>query len=165
MKGIESDARDYSSHFASLSLFQTFRLPARVTFAVRVGGGINSATNEIYQAQILDGKTELRGYRKTRFYGDSKFFTNSEVRFRLARIRTYLFPATLGINGFYDIGRIWYKDANGVDPSVEDGSSSVWHRGIGGGLWFTPFNLTVLSAEWAHSRDGNMFYIRLGFLF
>ncbi|HEY3402977.1 MAG TPA: BamA/TamA family outer membrane protein [Ohtaekwangia sp.] len=165
LKGIETDARDYSSHFAALSLFQTFRLPARVTFAVRVGGGINSATNEIYQAQILDGKTELRGYRKTRFYGDSKFFTNSEVRFRLARIRTYLFPATLGINGFYDIGRIWYKDANGVDPSTEDGSSSEWHKGIGGGLWFTPFNITVLSAEWAHSTDGNMFYIRLGFLF
>jgi len=165
MKGVDSDAGNFASHNASVALYQTFKLPARVTFAFRVGGGINQGTYELYQAQILDGKTELRGFRKTRFYGDRRFYSNNEVRVKLASVRTYLFPATLGINGFFDTGRVWYKDTGGKDPSAADGTSSVWHTGIGGGLWFTPFNLSVLSAEFAHSKDGNMFYMRLGFLF
>lgn len=165
MKGIDGGAGDFASHNAALAVYQTFKLPARVTFAFRVGGGKNQGTYELYQAQILDGKTELRGFRKTRFYGDSRFYSNNEVRIKLASIRTYLFPASFGINGFFDVGRVWYKDANGVDPSVISGTSSLWHTGIGAGLWFTPFNLTVLSTEFAHSKDGNMAYIRLGFLF
>ncbi len=57
------------------------------------------------------------------------------------------------------------RDENGIDPTAADGKSNKWHHGIGGGLWFTPFNMTVLSTEFAHSQDGNMIYIRLGFLF
>ncbi|RAW00961.1 BamA/TamA family outer membrane protein [Pseudochryseolinea flava] len=165
MKGIQRNAGDYTSHNTALSFYHTFRLPARVTFAIRAGGGFNTGNFELYQAQILDGKTELRGYRKTRFYGDSRIFTNSEVRIRIASFRSYLFPAHFGVNAFYDAGRVWYQDEFGNDPSTTDGTSSMWHNGIGGGLWFTPFNLTVLSTEFAHGEEGNMFYIRLGFLF
>lgn len=165
MRGIDSNAGNFTSHTASLALYHTFRLPARVTFAVRAGGGTNTGHYELYQAQILDGKTELRGYRKTRFYGDSRFYNNNEVRLKLASFRSYLFPASIGINAFYDVGRVWYADADGRDPSAPDGSSQQWHHGWGGGLWFTPFNMAVLSAELAHGDDGNMMYVRLGFLF
>jgi hypothetical protein len=165
MRGIQNNANDYTSQHAALSFYHTFRIPARVTFAVRAGGGFNTGNFELYQAQILDGKTELRGYRKTRFYGDSRFYTNSEVRIRLGSFRSYLFPAHFGINAFYDFGRVWYTDKYGNDTSAADGKSSLWHNGIGGGLWFTPFNLTVLSTEFAHGEEGSMFYIRLGFLF
>jgi hemolysin activation/secretion protein len=165
MKGFESDAHNYSAHNASIAFYQSFRLPARVTFALRAGGGINTGRYEVYQAQILDGKTELRGYRKTRFYGDRDFYSNNEVRLRVASFRSYLFPASVGINGFFDVGRVWYKDATGKDPSAADGKSEVWHKGVGGGIWLTPFNMGVLAAELAHSKDGDMFYIRLGFLF
>jgi predicted phosphodiesterase len=164
-KGLESRAHDFTAHNASVAFYQSFRLPARVTFALRAGGGINTGKYEIYQAQILDGKTELRGFRKTRFYGDRDFYSNNEVRLKIASFRSYIFPASVGINGFFDVGRVWYKDASGKDPSTADGTSSVWHKGYGGGIWVTPFNLTVLAAELAHSKDGNMFYIRLGFLF
>lgn len=107
----------------------------------------------------------MRGYRKTRFYGDSRFYNNTEIRLKITSFRSYLFPASLGINGFFDIGRIWYEDETGKDPSTIDGVSTLWHKGVGGGIWFTPFNLTVVSTEFAHSRDGNMVYLRLGFLF
>lgn len=165
VKGITDRATDYTSHTLGISFYQSFKLPAKVTFAWRIGGGLNSGRYELYQAQILDGKTELRGFRKTRFYGDSKVFSNAEVRLKLASIKTYLFPASVGINAFYDAGRVWYKDETGKDPSVVTGHSTVWHQGWGGGFWFTPMNLTVLSTEFAHSKDGNMFYIRFGFLF
>ncbi len=165
MAGADRRTADFSSYETSLSFYHSFRVPARVVFATRVGGGLNTGNYEFYQAQILGGRNELRGFRKTRFYGDSKFYTNLEMRINLLTIRTYLFPASLGILGFHDLGRVWYKDENGNDPTIPAGRSNVWHKGWGGGIWFTPFNLTVLSVEAGHSDEGVMGYIRLGFLF
>lgn len=146
---------DFSSYEGSLSFYYSAREHSRLVIATRVGGGFNTGTYPFYQAQVLDGKASLRGFRKTRFYGDSKMYGNVEARLRLTRFRSYLFPASLGILGFFDVGRIWYKN--------ED--SDRWHKGFGGGLWFTPFNLTVLSLEAGHSREGTLGYVRLGFLF
>ena len=165
MAGLNKDATDFASYETSLSVIHSFRANSRLVFAVRAGGGLNTGDYAFYQAQILDGQTELRGYRKTRFHGDSKFYSNFEARLRLASFRSYLFPATFGILGFHDVGRVWYKDSAGNDPSAPLGKSNLWHKGYGGGLWFTPFNLTVLSTEFARSDDGNMYYVRLGFLF
>jgi hypothetical protein len=155
----------FTSLDGSVAAYHTFRYPGRLVFAVRVGGGINTGTYPFYQAQILDGRTEIRGFRKTRFYGDSRFYTNLEMRLQLTSFRTYLFPVSLGILGFHDFGRVWYEDEEGIDPTTPSGRSDVWHRTWGGGIWMTPFNLTVLSAELGHSPEGNLFYLRLGFLF
>lgn len=165
LAGLTRGTDDFSSFDASLSIFHSFRERSRLVFAGRVGGGFNRGKYPFYQAQVLDGKTMIRGFRKTRFYGDSKLFANLEVRLRLLDFRSYLFPASFGILGFHDVGRIWYKNEFGVDPSAEGGKSDVWHTGWGGGLWFTPFNLTVLSVEAGHSREGLLGYVRLGFLF
>jgi hemolysin activation/secretion protein len=148
-----------------LAIYHSFRPGSRLTFALRAGAGANTGKYEFYQAQVLDGKTELRGFRKTRFYGDRKFYSNFEVRVKLLSFKSYLFPASMGIIAFHDLGRVWYKNSAGVDPSAADGTSVRWHKGWGGGVWFTPFNLTVLSAEVAHSKDGAMAYVRLGFMF
>lgn len=163
MKGIS--APDFSSNNVSLALYQSFKFPAIVTFAVRAGGGINTGAYEFYQAQVLDGKTEIRGFRKTRFYGDKKVYFNNEVRIRLGSIQSYLFPAHVGILGFYDVGRVWYKDSSGIDPTATSGKSDAWHKGFGGGIWLTPFNLAAVTAEVGHSTEGTLFYVRLGFLF
>ncbi len=164
MQGIDTD--NFTSHNAVLSFYQAFKTPAIVTFAFRAGAGINTGKYEFYQAQILDGKTELRGFRKTRFYGDKKLYFNNEVRIKLTSFQSYLFPAHLGILAFYDVGRVWYKDpATHNDLTAADGISNVWHQGFGGGIWFTPFNLTVVTTEVGHSTEGTVFYVRLGFLF
>jgi len=163
MKGFST--QNFTSHNASVSFYQAFKFPAIVTFALRAGGGVNTGEYEFYQGQILDGKSEVRGFRKTRFYGNKRVYFNNEVRLRLASIHSYLFPAHLGILGFYDVGRVWYKDDSGVDPSSPTGKSDQWHKGFGGGFWFTPFNLALVSTEVGHSVEGTLFYIRLGFLF
>lgn len=155
----------FGAHTATLALYQTFKLPAKVTFAVRASGGINDGDYQIYQAQMLDGKTELRGFRKTRFYGNSKLFFNNEVRWKLGEIHSYILPGSIGMLGFFDVGRVWYKNDSGIDPTASSGKSKVWHKGFGGGLWMTPFNLAVVSTEVAHSVEGTLFNIRLGFLF
>lgn len=162
---VEGPKNRFSAYHGSFSLFHSFREESRLVLASRVGGGINSGNYPFYQAQILDGKTSLRGFRKTRFYGDRQLYANFEVRLQLLSFRSYLFPASMGILGFYDVGRIWYKNDMGIDPSAIDANSDVWHKGGGGGVWFTPFNFTVLSAELAYSNEGTLGYVRLGFLF
>lgn len=165
LAGLTEEDYNFSSYEGSVSLFHSATERARAVFALRLGAGINSGKYPFYQAQILDGKSALRGYRKTRFYGDSKVYGNLELRLRLLEFRSYLFPASFGVLGFYDVGRIWYKNDDAIDPSASGGKSERWHRGAGGGLWFTPFNMTVLSVEAAHSSEGTLGYIRLGFLF
>jgi hemolysin activation/secretion protein len=164
MAGINAK-NNFGSYESSLALYHSFRAASRLVFAARVGAGVNRGKYQFYQAQILDGKTELRGFRKTRFYGDQKMYSNFEVRLRLLNFRSYLFPASFGVLAFHDLGRVWYKDDSGNDPTSASGKSTVWHKSIGGGLWFTPFNLTILSTEVGHSNEGNLFYVRLGFLF
>jgi hypothetical protein len=164
MKGIDGHANDFMSIGGSLAFYHSFNSPRWLTFAVRAGAGKTFGNYNFYQAQILSGRTDLRGYRKTRFYGDSKLFTNVEVRAKLASIRTYLFPATIGVLAFHDLGRVWFEDDEGIDPSA-GGESSMYHRGIGGGIWFTPFNMSVLSVELGHSSESTLGYVRLGFLF
>ena len=165
MRGLDARANDFSSYDASVSFYHSFAFPRNVTFAARFGGGQTFGDYDFYQAQILGGRTELRGYRKTRFYGDKKFFTNVEVRAKLFSVRTYLFPASVGLLGFHDLGRVWYKNDSGIDPSAEDDESEKWHRGWGGGVWFTPFNFTVLSVEVGRSEESTLAYVRMGFLF
>lgn len=165
LAALNSGSESFSAYESSLAFFYSARPRARVVFAARAGGGLNTGAYPFYQAQILGGKQEIRGFRKTRFYGDSKVYGNLETRIRLASFRSYLFPATFGVLGFYDVGRIWYKNDDGVDPSASEGNSTRWHQGFGGGVWFTPFNLTVLSLEAAHSPEGTLGYVRLGFLF
>jgi hypothetical protein len=164
MKGLDNRANDFVSVEGAIAFYHSFNSPKWLTFAVRAGGGRTLGEYDFYQAQILSGRTELRGYRKTRFYGDSKFYSNFELRARLLNIRTYLFPASLGVLAFHDLGRVWYENEQGIDPSA-GGTSDKWHKGIGGGIWFTPFNLAVLSVEAGHSEESTLGYVRLGFLF
>ncbi len=163
--GSNTGNNSFTSHTASVSLYHAFRFPARVTFASRVAGGISTGDYQIYQAQILDGKTELRGFRKTRFYGDSKLVFNNEVRIKLGDLRSYFLPGAIGVTLFYDVGRVWYENDAGIDPTAPSGTSRVWHNGYGAGIWLAPFNMAVVSTELAHSLEGTLFNFRLGFLF
>lgn len=165
LRGLNNESYNFSAYHGSLALFHSFREESRLVFASRIGGGINRGVYPFYQAQVLDGKTSLRGFRKTRFYGDSQLYANFELRLKLLSFRSYLFPASMGVLGFYDVGRIWYKNESGIDDSAPDGKSRQWHNGWGGGLWFTPVNFAVLSAEVGHSDEGTLGYLRLGFLF
>lgn len=155
LTGINNAEKTFTSLSSELALYYTLRSPSSFTVATRFGVGGNFGDYEFYQAQVLDGKSELRGYRKTRFYGDSKFYNNFEVRWNLFSFRTYIFPASMGVLAFNDIGRVW----------LDGEDSSLWHHGYGGGLWIAPFNTAVVSAEVGHSDEETLFYIRLGFMF
>ena len=139
----------------SLAFYHTFKLPASVTFATRFGGAVNLADYEFYQANTLGGLTNLRGFRDNRFSGQNSFYNNTEVRVKLFSLKSYLFPLNLGILAFNDIGRVW-------NPTEK---SAKWHDGYGGGLWFSPFQLAVVTGTYSVSDDDKLFNIKLGFFF
>jgi outer membrane protein assembly factor BamA len=77
------------------------------------------------------------------------------MRIRLANFKTYLFPGSLGILGFYDTGKIWADDDN----------SEKWLSGYGGGFWISPLRRLVLTVTYAVSKEDKMPLVGLGWKF
>ena len=140
---------------SELSYFYTFYNPMRVTLGLRLGGATNIGDFEFYQANTLGGRSNLRGYRTTRFAGHSMAFNNVDVRVQLFDFNVYVMRGIGGVLGFFDTGRVW---AGGDD-------SDVWHTGYGGGIWIAPFNQVVLTATMGFSPDDTLFDISMGFQF
>jgi hypothetical protein len=153
-----SGLNDASYEVTQLESDFTFHLSLiknRMILVNRTGGGHNFGDFEFYQAQFLGSENNLRGFRKYRFAGNSKFYNNIEMRIRLANFRTYLFPGSLGIFGFYDTGRIW----------ADTDDSDNWLSGYGGGIWFSPLRRMVLTVTYAASKEDRMPLVGLGWKF
>jgi hypothetical protein len=156
LRPLTASAQPLTQLTVALAVYRSFQLPLRLTLATRVGGTVNFSNDyEFFQAATLGGLTNLRGYGRTRFAGRQSAFNNTEVRLQVARFRSYLVPATLGIMGFHDIGRVW----------VPGEASATWHRGYGPGLWLAPTPQVVLAAMVGFSPEGRLPLVRLGFYF
>lgn len=147
----------------NLAWYFSFGTRFRTTFALRSGGIANFGNYEpVYQSAFLGGHENLRGYRIMRFAGQKAFYQNHEVRIKLFQVKTLLMPLEIGMNGFYDLGRVWVSQ----DPSVPSGNSQRWHRGHGGGLWIAPAHFPVISFELGRSEEEKILpFLRFGFLF
>ncbi len=136
--------------FASL-----FNYP-RIVLASRLGYGNIYGKYEFPQAYHLGQSENLRGYRKDRFTGRKMLYNNMELRYRVADFNTYLFPGSIGIFVFNDVGRVW----------VDGESSKEWHVGNGGGIWLAPVRRFVLTAALTRSKDEKMLpLVTFGFQF
>lgn len=132
-----------------------------LVWANRIGAGVTSGSGsqnqpfEFFQAQYLGSDDCLRGYRKNRFAGNSKFFNQTELRLKLANLKTYLFPASFGMFAFVDVGRVW----------VKNDSVSKMATGYGGGLWFAPLRRIVITASYALSSEDGIPMVGLSWKF
>ncbi len=128
----------------------------RLTFANRIGAGVTMGDAfEFYQAQYLGSEDNLRGFRKQRFAGKSKFYNQAELRLRLANFRTYLFPAAFGIHAFLDAGRVWLD--NDIDKKML--------TGYGAGVWFSPLRRLLITFTYAMSDEDKIPLVGLGWKF
>ena len=149
---------DYQTARSSISLFYSFKFPAKATIGWRIGGEHNFSdlnSNEFYNAATLGGKENLRGFRRTRFYGQTSLYNNIDLRIKLFDFRSYLFPGQFGILGFHDIGRVW----------VDGENSSKWHDSAGGGIYVAPLGQAVISFTMAFTDEENLPVVALGFFF
>ena len=156
LSGINEEAYDKVSQINSEF---SFHIPiGKVgTIVNRTGGGHNFSNNfEFYQAQYLGMEDNLRGYRKYRFAGQSKFFNNTELRLMVAKLKTYLFPAYIGIVAFVDNGKVWHDS---------DESDSKMKTGYGGGIWFAPMRRMVFTLTYAGSKEDKLVQLGVGWRF
>ena len=153
---LNGSARPLAQLTSALAVYRSFRLPLRLTLAARVGGTVNLRRDyEFFQAATLGGLTDLRGYGRTRFAGRQSLYNNLEVRVEVARFRTYLLPATVGLLAFHDAGRVW----------VPGEASATWHQGYGPGVWLAPTPQLVLAALYGFSPEARLPLVRVGFFF
>jgi hemolysin activation/secretion protein len=124
-------------------------------YALRGGGEKLFGDYAFHEAAKLGRNENLRGYRESRFYGYASLYLNAEVRIRLKQFETYLLNGTAGLLLFNDTGRVWF---DGED-------SKKWHNGTGIGLWFSPFDMAVVSVSYAASRDDQLFNFSLNYQF
>ncbi|MEO1253622.1 MAG: BamA/TamA family outer membrane protein, partial [Bacteroidota bacterium] len=141
---------------AEWAFYLTARLPSRLVIANRLGTAhITSDEFDFFNANILGGRTNLRGYRRTRFYGQTSFYHNLDLRFKIASFRSYIFPGQFGLLTFHDIGRVW----------VEGENSGEWHNAPGIGLWLSPLNSFVLNFNYAFGEEENLPSFYMSFFF
>jgi hypothetical protein len=155
-----SGMNDYSHSLSQLnsemSLYTSFSKNAGFVLATRFGAGINFNNNfEFFQAQYLGSMEGLRGYRRYRFAGKAMAYNNVEMRIKVADFRTYLFPGSIGLLFFNDVGRVW----------VKNDTSSIWHDGYGAGIWFSPLHRLAITASAAFSKEGTLPLVTLGWQF
>lgn len=139
---------------ADFSFLLSTRIPSKLTLANRVGVVYNFDEVEFFNGATL-GRETLRGYRRTRFVGNTSFYHNVDLRLQLFTIRTYLFPIGTGIIGFHDIGRVW----------LDGESSSKWHASKGFGLWVAPLNQIVIAFNMAFTDEENIPTVSFGYHF
>ncbi|MGB5979218.1 MAG: BamA/TamA family outer membrane protein [Cyclobacteriaceae bacterium] len=155
MEGINSLSESYGVISTDLRFYNTFRKPFSFTLATRFGGGITMGDFPFFQARKLGGTENLRGYRMTRFYGNSSVYNNTELRVHLVNFQTYLCPGQLGLIAFHDVGRVW----------LDGESSDTWHTGYGGGIYLAPIGRFVVSVMVGASKEDVLPLVKFGFQF
>lgn len=153
--GLSEAAGNNSSLASSLALYWSFSYPAKIVWATRFGVGKNWGDYAFFQGQTLGGMENLRGYRRFRFNGDAVAYHNFDVRIQLFNLNTYLLPATVGVIGFHDIGRVWLSGEE----------SSTWHRSIGGGIWLAPLNQIVTVLSVGFNKEETLPFFTFGYQF
>ena len=122
----------------------------KLGFTIKAGASALSGTPEFYQYNFVGGTHTLRGYERGRFYGNSSFYNQNELRW-ITDVHTKKHFGKFGLLALYDVGRVWLKNEN----------STALHSGVGGGILLSVMHKISASAVYAVSQDGNNFHFNL----
>ena len=138
---------------SDMAVYASLNSEARLVAVLRLGGGhIFNKNFEYFQALNLGANNFLRGFRKNRFSGSSLAYGSMELRIKLFTSKWYILPGDFGLIGFNDIGRVWMPNE----------SSKRWHNAYGGGVYYVPFNMVIVSATMGFSKEENLFNFSIG---
>ena len=151
--GLNNASRSLTKLTSDMTIYASISDASRVTGVLRAGGGhIFSSNPEYFQTLSLGAQNYVRGFRKNRFAGTSMAYGSAEVRFKVLTSKSYILPGDVGLLGFYDIGRVWQVGQ----------SSKKWHNAFGGGIYFVPYNMVMISAAIGISEEDRLFNFTLG---
>jgi len=148
--------RNFLKYYSDLTFYLSINQKQSIIFATKVGFEHLTGDFEFFQGAILDGNTNFRGFRRDRFYGNSSFFHQTDLRIRIASISDGApFPFSFGITTGFDHGRVWLRNE----------TSDVWHYSYGGGIWMAPVDFIVINTVLYHSQEANLIRVTLGYNF
>lgn len=151
--GVSKGSKPLTRFQSDMNIYASLSDPAKLIAVLRFGGGkIFSKDFEYYQALGLGANNYLRGFRKNRFAGDGLAYGSLELRAKLTEFRNKIIPGSFGLVAFDDIGRVWMKGE----------SSKKWHNTWGGGVYYIPYNLFIVSLTAARSTEEVLFNLTLG---
>ncbi len=150
---------DVDSTFGELrgeaSTFLSVQAPLDPTLAIRLGGRKLWGQYPYFEAAFIGGASTVRLGRVNRYAGDASAYGSTELRLSLAKVKLIL-PATLGVFGLADAGRVF----------LEGESSDTWHAAAGGGVWLSYLDRAyTLSLAIAESEERTAIYAQAGFGF
>ncbi|HEY1010967.1 MAG TPA: BamA/TamA family outer membrane protein [Daejeonella sp.] len=143
-EGLNTRSASYAQWFPQVSFYRALDKDGNITIANRTGAGFTKGTTAFYQHAFLGSEDALLGFRKNRFAGEATLYNNLEARIAIPNIISSLIPGRTGLIGFYDVGRVWVKKEN----------SETIHQGVGGGIFFIPFNKIFLRGVAGFSEEG-----------
>jgi hypothetical protein len=145
---------DFSSLTGDIRGYFTAKTFTDITLALRAGGEKMFGTFPFFKSAAVGGKSNLRGFSRERFAGESSLFGQAELRVLLGTVNLF-FPAKLGFSAFTDAGRVFN----------EGEASEKWHSTYGGGLWLNLLNAFALNVTVARSPEVTKYYFGTGFMF
>ena len=153
MAGLNSNSKGITKITTDMTVYASLSEERKFVTVLKFGGGrILSKNFEYFQAIDLGSDNVLRGFRKQRFSGSSALYASAEERVKLFKSQSYILPGDVGIIGFYDVGRVW----------MENETSKKWHQNYGGGLYYSPFNIVIVSATVGISDEDKLLNFSLG---
>ncbi len=152
---LDDDNKSFLPFKSELTIYESLNDKETIVFASRIGTGIVIGDYEFFQAPVIGGNSNLRGYRSERFSGDRTFYHNNDLRIRLFNSDNSVLPFSFGISGGFDYGRVW----------LEGESSDKWHYGYGGGIWIAPIDFIIISAQVFKSVEDQRLVVQVGHAF
>jgi hypothetical protein len=153
MQPLNDNSHPLTKLESDMAVYASMSFPARWVTVLRVGGGhIFSDSLEYFQAMTLGANNYLRGFRKNRFSGTGLAYASLEFRIKLFESKSYIFPGQVGLVAFNDVGRVWLKGER----------SRLWHYAYGGGFYYVPYNMVLVSATVALSNEERLVNFTLG---
>ncbi|MEO7982502.1 MAG: BamA/TamA family outer membrane protein, partial [Bacteroidota bacterium] len=154
LTGLTKGSDDYIKFNTDMSVYASLRQEAKLLAILKIGWAhIFTNKYEYFQAMTIGGNNALNGFRKNRFSGTTSFYSSIELKIKLFDINSFLLPGRVGLTTFYDIGRVWLRAGD---------HSGTWHGAYGGGIYFMPFDLFILSATAGFADGQKMFNFTLG---
>ncbi|WP_232735093.1 Omp85 family outer membrane protein [Olleya sp. Bg11-27] len=105
----------------------------------------------------LGGKQSLRGYRANRFLARSLWFTNIELRYRVAEAKLGKQSFGLSVTPFFDAGTVRnrWRDLNFKHIKYSNGLGAriAWNQS------------TIISFDYGISKEDKLFYVGIGQVF
>jgi hypothetical protein len=153
LNGLNDNSHALTRLNSDMTIYASISDKNRLSAVLRAGGGhIFSKGFEYFQAMNLGANNYLRGFRKNRFSGRSMLYESTELRYRLFKSKSYIFPGDVGVLSFFDIGRVWQDNEH----------SQKWHNAYGAGLYYVPYSLVSFAVSVGISSEDKLLNISLG---